>query len=321
MLEIKIEDVTIDAVALTPALTVSLRIDYMGDVELPISITGKLVVGGKVCAYINEYSIPGERHFNLRFIATKEKDELFRQGNRHIQNYYAILTAPLSPKAIDHFESVRERVGDKSMHFQFDFVVKHLQSPFTPEDLKTMTAYSQLSFMELISKNYTQQFVIKQSDWVNKFSPGLGIGNFVLLEFQIPNKHEVAKEWKELYDRLYTRTQEMEQAIRQGDWQKTMFAARQFYENIKIGDKKPNHKWFADNLSQLFKNDQHSEEGFNNFLNGIYQFFDFTSKYIHDKDKQSNVVPIPVTTKEDAYFAYTLCVGLLNIVGKKISKI
>ncbi len=319
-MEIKIEGVNIDTLSLTPALNIRVNIEYMGDVELPLSVAGKLLVGGKVCALIGEYSIPSEHSFNLRFVAKEEKEQMYGKGNRHIQTYFANLTVPLSSTAIDYFEATREKTGDKAMIFQFEFIVRYLHTSMTPEELKTMFAFQQTPFMVMVAKNYNLSFSIKQSDWVSKFSPGLGIGNFVLLEFQVPQKHDVVKEWGDLYDKLYERTQDMEQAIRQGDWQKTLTSARRFAENIKIGDDKPAHKWFAENLKELFKNDQHGEEGFNNFLNGIYQFFEFTSKYIHDKDKRANVVPAPIATKEDAYFAYTLCVGLLNIVGKKISK-
>jgi hypothetical protein len=65
--------------------------------------------------------------------------------------------------------------------------------------------------------------------------------------------------------------------------------------------------------------DQHSEVGFQHLLNSIYNLFEFISKYIHDKDQQQQLNPTPIPLKEDAYFAFALSVGLLNIIGKKIS--
>jgi len=64
---------------------------------------------------------------------------------------------------------------------------------------------------------------------------------------------------------------------------------------------------------------QHSEEAIDNLYNAIWKFFEFLSKFIHDKDKDGNnyqVLPIP--NKEDAYFAYALSIGLLGLIGKKI---
>jgi hypothetical protein len=130
----------------------------------------------------------------------------------------------------------------------------------------------------------------------------------------------VHDKWIQLYDRLFVRAKDMEDALRQGDWTKTMFHARQFYELIKIGDGKPNHKWFEENLKQLFIDAQHSEEGVKHLLNSIYHLFEFTSKYIHDKNHSQELNPIPNSTKEDAYFAFTISISLLNVIGKKISK-
>jgi hypothetical protein len=75
-----------------------------------------------------------------------------------------------------------------------------------------------------------------------------------------------------------------------------------------------------DKLKVLFLNEQHTEEGFNDFAKAIFHFHQFISKYIHEKDQEGNFIPDVIPTKEDAYFAYTLSISLLNVIGKKISK-
>ena len=111
----------------------------------------------------------------------------------------------------------------------------------------------------------------------------------------------------------------MESCMRKGDWHKTMFYARLFYERIKIGDNKPAHKKFREEFDKLLKKDQHNDEGIQNIYDALWQLFEFISKYTHVEDKQGNSKPIPVTSKEDAYFAYSLALGLLNFISKKIS--
>ena len=89
---------------------------------------------------------------------------------------------------------------------------------------------------------------------------------------------------------------------------------------MKIGDKKDGNKKFEEELTKLFTEEQHSQEGIQNLIDGIWKFFEYNSKFIHDRDKKGNLNSIPIATKEDAYFIYALGVGLLNVIGKKLSK-
>lgn len=50
----------------------------------------------------------------------------------------------------------------------------------------------------------------------------------------------------------------------------------------------------------------------------IKSLFDFTSKYAHVTDRTGNIKPYPNAKKEDAYFVYTLSIGLLNMINSKI---
>ncbi len=319
-MEIKISNVEINSRALEPTLTVQAAIEYYRDLEVPLYISGKLLTpDGKIVAYLHEHQISREVKLDLSLLKKDAKEDIYKSGNKYQGSYWATLTLPLSQKAIEHIEAEREKNNEKSVVLCFDFILKWMELPIEATMLGAIQHYN-LSFATIVCKHINSSFTIKQSDWVKKYSPALGIGNFVLLEYAIPDKHEVSKDWSQLYERSYLRMQEMESAIRQGDWQRAMFAGRQFFENLKIGDKKPNHKNFEDQLRELFKNDKHDDEGFDEFLNGIKSFFNFTSKYIHDKDRHAQLKAVPVPTKEDAYFIFSLSIGLLNIIGKKINK-
>lgn len=110
----------------------------------------------------------------------------------------------------------------------------------------------------------------------------------------------------------------MESCLRSGDWQKVMFIGRKYFENIKVGDNKPGHNNFKNKLSAAFVEFGHSAEGIKELLDAIWHFFNFVSKYVHDKDRLGNLTTLPTPTRADAFFAYALAIGLLNMIGEKI---
>jgi len=311
-MELKIHNITIDQQAITPTLTIGVMLEFGSSLEAPLSISGRLSVDGKVVSLLSEYQFgSNDTYFGLRPLTKAERDKIWREKSN--SSYYSLLTASLSENAIEHIELSREKDHEKSVRFNMDFIVKYLDMPATPDE-------QTYEFLKVHIKRCSINTDIKQSEWVKNYSPQLGIGNFLLLELEIPDQHSVSKEWVALYDRLSLRLTEINSAIRSGDWQKAMNSGRQFYENLKIGDSKAGHKKFEDELRKLFVKDQHSLEGIQNFLDGIWKFFEYNSKFVHDKDKAGNLNPIPLATKEDAYFIYALGVGLLNVIGKKISK-
>ena len=320
-MELKVENIGIYKNALEPALAISFGLEYYDDIDIPLSISGCLNSGGKIISFLQEHQLHerSTKTYSLGLLTQNEKESVFR-GNKRERIHIVKLTAPLSAKAVEHIELEREKNPEKSVIFNFDFVVKIMRLPVQRDAKGSMALQDNHSVIEVI-QDYGHAYVqIKQSDWVNQYSPFLGIGKFILLEFEIPNKHLVSQEWSDLYDRLYLRTQDIEQAIRLGDWTKAMWSARQFYELIKVGDDRPNHRWFEENLKKLFILEQHSNEGVDNLLNAIHQLFEFVSKYIHDKDRHQKLNPLPIPTKEDAYFAFAISIGLLNVIGKKIGK-
>ena len=113
----------------------------------------------------------------------------------------------------------------------------------------------------------------------------------------------------------------MRDALQNGDWEKTIYISRQFIEGLKFNTRKEKERKFKDEFKKLFINDNFTEQGFNEFYNGINAFFNYTSKYYHDKNKIGELNSVPTPTKEDAYFLYALAIGLLNIVGKKSNKV
>ncbi len=310
-MEFKITAIEVDVQSIHPALLITAEINYYSLLEAPLLISGKLNAhDGKTIAFINEIRTNSDDAIELTMASLADKQTIQAKGVKGL--YVVNLYSELSPKAIEYIESWRERDSEKAVRFNFNMIIKALEIEPGVNN-KPM----RLGVNIFRCNSY---FVIKQSDWIRTFSASLGIGSFILLELEVPNKHTVSTDWTDLYDRLLLRLNEMQDATRNGDWQKVMDRSRQFFETLKIGDGKAAHKKFEADLKQLFINDRHSAEGFQNLLDSIWKFFDYNSKFIHDKDTQGKLKPIPIATKEDAYMAYAFGVGLLNVIGRKIRK-
>lgn len=314
-MKVTVRNVRVSSVTVDPSLEVEVQIDHLYEIELPISISARVSVENRTVALMDDNQSTRGVTIPLKFKTKRQKEEQFSKANG-MTNYQCVITAYLSPRAIEHIETIREANHEKAIHLVFDFTVKFLDFPAYAENLSSFSGdhlhinYTHAAFREI--------YTIKQSDWVNHFSKPLGLGNFILFEYVIPEPQQVPQDWQQLYDRLFERTQEMEEALRKGEWKQVMIAARQFYENSKVGDKKANHKPFEESFKKLYLADQHTEEGFQHLMDAIYHLFEFTSKFIHDKSKTQQIQPIPNATKEDAYLAFALCTSLLNVIGKKL---
>lgn len=294
-----------------PTLMIQVKIEYYFGVQIPLTVSGQLSIGNKCIALLHEIT-DNLNNQELRIEHIPNNPDR-RFSTDKITHYYTTLLAELSPTAIDWIEQCRESSSSKSVCLNCSFLVKQLYNSG-----------------QLFKENYNYEIVsmkpekcsdkqeIEQSQWLREFAPNLGIGNFLLLELQRPDNKNIDEFWKEFYERLGQNLREMEDCLRSGDWLQTMVHARKFYESSKIGDKKPAHALFRQELGKLMKQDQQSDEAMENFYNGIKEFFEFTSKYVHDKDRPGHFLPKVIARKEDAYFVYSLAFGLFNLIGRKL---
>lgn len=306
---LEINSIEADSSALEPTLSVHICITYYNWCEVPTYISGKLnSPAGKTIAYLNEFHARNRDFSGLKALFPNQKsNELTRQKS----TYRANLTLPLSHKAIEHIEECREKDGEKAVHFNFKFILKYIEVDSEPGDNFC------LMHKTIEDNGY---YKIPQSEWVRKFSPALGIGNFLLLELEIPQDFVVEKFWNDMYKRLSLKLVEIQDTLKNGDWQRSMEKGRQFYEILKIGDGKKANQKFEQELKKLFKRDQHNDEGYQNFIDSHWKLFEYCSKFVHENDKNGEHKPIPIAYKEDAYLVYTLGVGLLNVIGRKTMK-
>lgn len=308
-MEIKVISFSVDQNSAIPALTFFFEMQYVNGEEAPLSISGKVQTDDlKIVSFLTEnYIVQGTSFdLNTKEPSTKSHNKSFIHGFH--------LTAPLRKESINHIGSIRNKNTDKSVNLNFDLVVKY----FTTKSIVYPIPSSTL--LTLMNARIKTHIRIDQSEWLKTCAPYFEIGNFLLLELRIPDKVLVNDFWSDLYQALVNNVQEMEGYLRKGDWENVMRTARRFFENIKIGDSKPGHREFKEEFQKLMIADGHSIKGVENLLTAIWNLFDFTSKYVHEKDEQGNLKPIIVTSKEDAYFAFSISVGLLNLLGRKISR-
>ncbi|MDI1233827.1 MAG: hypothetical protein PSX81_06075 [bacterium] len=313
--KMKISNFTIDDDSIIPALTILVEAEYTEKIEVITSISGRLMgTDGKTLALINEYQLNYSATYPL-YAFTAPELEQHDNDSRNKRKIGFKLTANLVPQAINHIEVLREKNEDKKVRFTLQCLLKYLEIKPIENGL------TQRNLM-LFQKNIdSDSFEIPQSEWVKKYAPKLDVGRFLLLELKLPESKKVSTLWEKLYENLLESIAKMEKANSEGNWKGTIIEARQFLENIKFGDtSKPAHKKFRDEFSKLMLNDVHTQEGIDDFLKSIQMMFNFASKYIHGKDKDGNLKPIPNYTKEDAYFFYVFSIGIMNFIGQKISK-
>ncbi len=312
-MNIKIRSINVDNKTLAPSLVVDLMVECYNRIEAPIYIAGVLSCSSKIITSLSENYI--QRSETIRLLASNEHLEKQIKKENQLYYYNTELRGELNHTAIEYIETCRERHYDKSMNFRINIILRtiHTKVDHSKPNLG-------VNFLDIKTQDYSFNYKINQSEWINRYAQKLGIGKFLLIELAVPDIEKTSRFWIELLDRLNKNVQDIESSIKQGDWEKSILFLRQFYENIKIGDRKSGHQRFKEELTKLFKKDQHTQAGIDNFYDGIWKFFEFFSKYIHDKDTHGNIMPKAIPTKEDAYLGYALAIGLLNLISKKISK-
>lgn len=312
-----IRNIKVDNQTVESTLCIDVDIEFYEGIEVPISITGQMMLNGKIISLLGEYKKVSAIDYELIVHDQKAYENKTDVRSNFKRLYSAQLSTKLSPAAIEYIELQREKHPEKSVSFQFEFVLKSILLKFIPKGTGGPQNTDELLKIS-VTKPYGV-FTINHSDWVNHFTEPLGIGKFLLVGLAIPSVN-VPVFWRALYEKLNGNLSSIEACLKSGEWQQAMLHLRKFYENIKIGDDKPGHKKFRQELDKLLKDDQHGEKGINHFYNALWQLFEFFSKFIHDKDTQGNPNPTPIPHKEDAYLGYSMAVGLLNFIGMKLNR-
>lgn len=306
MINTTINHFYVETDSINPALSINLTIESNYLAESPISIAGTIRIDNKIIAYISELRFYTDGFSQLVVLADSQRID-HNNANR-TNKVQTNLTALLSPIAIDWIEKSREKDREKSVHLNFEFVVNYIEMTAKPDNWFG----DRSSFLRIRKSKCSNQLEISQSNWINRFYNHLGIGKFLIVE--LPNYSIVATNnlWENLMSSLFKNLNNMENAIKSHNWQEVMTYSRKFFEDMKIGDNKPGSKKYKEDLDNKLKQLHHSDEGIKNLHDAIRQLFEFSSKFLHTKNKKGDPQVEPIAQKEDAYLVYTLSIALYN---------
>lgn len=315
-MHLEVKNISVEPNCLVPTLRILLDVTYHYQVEAPLTIGGQLLAeDGKVIGSLHELQSARESDLHLKPLEKSSRDARFSDP-KFRQVYQAYISCELSAKSIHHIELLRSNNAEKSVILNGNFIIKSAYMPSALADIEQSGNHAAL--LQVNVKRMYSQYTIGQSEWVQQYAGILGLGDYLLLEMVLPDIDRVPIHWQELFQRSVERIKEMKKAILHHDWQQVMFKARQFFENLKFNIQHTPQRQFKDELKQLFEKQQYSPEGFEDLYTGITAFFNYASKFIHDKDRQGQLNPVPLPGREDANFVYALSIGLLDILVQKV---
>ncbi len=311
MASISVKNSDVNLKSIHPELIFDIDFVYTSDLEILQSIQGILhAEDWREIAILSQFDNSPIRESSIKFDLAKQ--------NNPIQSTIKInLRATLNALALQYIEQKRMENITKDVKFLFSFRLTTLQikAPYGEDIL----------FLETNSNG--GELVIKQSDWVQRYAPKLGLGSFLLVElpdFSMDKFRDrfnnspfewVKNDLQAHAEKLNNALSEMKKSLIQGDFEHVMWSARRFFEVLRF----QRLDSLKDNFKQIYESRNGSVVGFDDLYKTLQHFFDFTSKFIHDKAKDSGALHItPSAHQEDAYMTYSFCLSLFNFMLQKV---
>jgi hypothetical protein len=298
--------------SINPELIFDIKYSWPQGSEIPIEISGEIraVDGKKISNIIQQLK---RTTFDLDSICLHDSKE---------EECYFQMIAPLNEKALDYIDNLRNSDSKKDVQLLLDLKIRVVKSRIEYFNLNEQHPNNPMNvlagdLLKMETFHDQSQVIIAASNWVLDYLPALGRNRVLLLELNLPDIKDNG-EWKDIIGRALKNINDMEQRMKEGEWELVMLGARKLSEIFKFNKK--NESENKEKFRKLFEANNYSIDGFDQLFAGIENVFLFASKFIHDKDQQGNLNPIPIPKKEDAYFIYSFCVGMLNMINKKISK-
>ncbi len=163
---------------------------------------------------------------------------------------------------------------------------------------------------------------VKSSDWIHDLAPVLGLGRVLVVEVPepgsiIPNGSNLDAESKEFMERLQRAgsiMSHMNKDLLAGEWADVVRKSREFWELFQEGSKQLDVRGFVKKLISGATGIDDDKSA--NVIQGIGRFYGYASDLLHPIGN-SGVKDVFVGGKEDAYLAYSLTAGFLNLATRK----
>ena len=285
---------------LSKTITFHCPVEYTDSYQIPIYISGYVETksGKRIGQASFEFS-PGFR-FN-------EQINGFAYEAKRVSTE-VLLHLELNRLDLEEIETQREHEQEKAVFLNLSFKCLYKENKL------------QQNAVYYTSSEFSHWYRISQSDWIQYYATQLGIGEFILLELRIPEFLNTNSDWYEEVNRAINSLERMKSDIVRCDWNSVIEQSRKFFEifYVRPGNNKPDVLQKKEKLKKLFDSSNISDETFDYLLNGISNFFDFSSKYVHELDRKLNFNPVISPRKENAYFIFTHCSNFLKMVIAKI---
>lgn len=276
--------------------------------EAPLEISGELLVGGKIVSQLTTRLNYNSDENIMKYVNSEQYNENSLKGR---SNKFSLqLISELSKEKIDYISNYRESTTNKSVELTFRLYINVIKLQTNSNELGEL--------FRIKTDECIDRIVVNQENWINKFSIPLGIGEYYLIELRRPTSAVKSEKWSTLISNIDENLNEMKVQLQNADWQRVIEVSRMFFENIRIGDRRPGNQKFKTELTSLLLRLQYDQQGIDSLFEAIRQMFEFTSKFINEKDKLGSYKPRPIAKKEDAYFIYSLAVNLSNMLFEKI---
>jgi len=320
-MNIKIIEVLTQSASIRKELIFKCELSFSNKMQLPLVIEGILISdGNKILADIKES--PSDNTRGAIPLMPKNDAEQVRDQTQEYRTTISVnLVAVLSREAILHIEQKRLSNNQKDVVLSLKLRSKYLNTGFdTTKFTQTLT--------DLIRYDVTILYAdvkIPQSDWLKKFSDDLGIGSFLIIEINKSKMLNLFNAYKKLgeddledftlrIEKTIDKINIMENHIKTGEWEIVMRFAREFFELLRFKKADPLYEKFK----TRFIDRNGTDVGFLDLYKATQGLFEYSSKFIHEKDKQGKMHVKPIAKMEDAYFTFSLCVNVLHLIIGKV---
>lgn len=329
MAAVNIQEVEPDYDSVNPAILFHCTIELQRNREILLACEGSLWCDEKRIGTASvEYETLGSRSHTriLRPTLTSTDNDTVR----------AVFHVPLTRHALAFLEEYRDAQpnGDVELALQcstrslelniaahreliFDLKEQSLKGKFQVSETKF--GHDRLLFSsgshELGSiKTWTRSSGCKipSSDWAQKFAPVLGLGNFLLFEYRVPEEVNAQESsFQEKLQRASASLNEMQKYIQRGEWNQAAQEIRRVTELVRKEEEA---------IAKLLETDDIESKAANHITKGMHEMFDYASKFMHAKDQSGNLMPRHKASKEDAYLAYTMGTAVVNLLTAKLKR-
>ncbi len=320
--------------SVNPSLQISITI-YYSESKIPLSLEGEVLSSDNthLANFCSTSSMPQQTQDINLF------DNSYRNSSN--QPYNSDVIVNLSKEALGHIGKMREKNINKDVELRINLKIKYLisnvlishlflSSQYDPNinsikqcpviydntrgdtyapvgDMNILSGNNGKSFLKLKTDNFNESYIITASDWINNYAPKLGLGKYIILEIPEPDILE-----EEKFQELISIKDKVKLHLDQGNWNDAISNSRMVYELLS------KEKDLMESLKNSFANQCFSDEAIENFFNGIYGLFNFTSKFDHILNQNKEFQQCPIANKEDAYMSYSIISNLINMISKKI---